>query len=455
MPIPPSPPGGTGPYSYQSLAQARQELANRLYDSSMQFWTAAELTLLIQWGLRIWNSLTGFWRNDFLFDAAQGVTWYDLTDNLTLPHTLRPLTVEDVDIYNWLEYALLEPVTGGAPWTGSGQFTLDDLQQAVARRRDEILSETGCYITRNVLPALPGRTVLSDSVIDIRRAAWLPASAYQNSPLWAGDAWEAESFEPGYTVGSGQPQIYLESTQPPVSFDVDTAPAVPGQYEVLTVNAGPSLPQATPQLFTIPDDFCWLVYFGALADLFGRETNAKDVLRQKYCEARYREGLAVLSVAPALLQLRVNNIPILVDGVKSADSYDPLWQAAAQGTPNSGFTAGLNLVALNPPPDAGSYSMTATVVENAPIPEVDADKVQLAREDYDALLDECQHIAMLKAGGQEFADTIILHQRFMAQAKLYNGKLAELGEYQTYIYQLSEREKQLNPIMAADSAQSS
>src|SRR5882724_3453892 len=158
------------PYSFISLSQMRQQLANRLYDASMVFWSSAELTVYIQGALRTWNSLTGYWRGDFLFQSVQGQIWYDLP---LLANTLRPYTVTDQNIYQEILYHLLEPITGPV----SLQFTTDDIVQAVQRRRDEILSITSCSQTRRLVGAAAGRITLPDSVIDVRRMAYLPTES--------------------------------------------------------------------------------------------------------------------------------------------------------------------------------------------------------------------------------------------------------------------------------------
>jgi len=121
---------------------------------------------------------------------------------------------------------------------------------------------------------------------------------------------------------------------------------VPGSYELLTLRVGPPLSAAAPTIINIPDDWTWVVKFGAMADLLGRESNAKDLLRAKYCESRYRQGLALLSAAPAMLAMRFNDTPIQVDAVKSADEYNPTWESFSSGDPDLVLTAGLNLFIL-------------------------------------------------------------------------------------------------------------
>src|SRR5208337_2244813 len=112
----------TTPYSYVTLGAARQELANRLYDSGQVFWSAAELTAYLTESLRTWNALTSYWHDNFLFTPQANVTWYDLTAQT---NSLRPYTVTDATLYLIMQYHLLEPASGINPWPGSSQFTAD------------------------------------------------------------------------------------------------------------------------------------------------------------------------------------------------------------------------------------------------------------------------------------------------------------------------------------------
>lgn len=466
-------------YQYATLAQARQQVANRLYDPGMVFYVPAELTLYIQEALRTFNALAQYWRDEFLFTPTDDVQWYDLTQ---VPNTLRPYTVEDTDLYTVMEYQLLEPVAGNYPatgttWTGTGMFTISDLMNAVQRRRDEIYSVTGCAITKTILPLTPNetRTVLADNVIDVRRVAYSPApvgSAFggggfggggfggnnlQAPPnvLYPDDVWGYEAFESNWTTQTpGTPSSYAMSAQPPLSFDVDVPPAVAGQYEVLTVNAGPQLTVGTPTLIGIPDDFAWVLKWGALADLLSKESEAKDAARAAYCNKRYQQGLALLTNAPAALAMRVNNVPVWIDAVRSADMYDTTWQGQPAGVPQRVYVAGLNLIALSPQPDDSNLSIAATVVQNAPIPVADTDFLQCGRDDYDVIIDYAQHLALFKNGGAEFTETIELYARFVRQAATYNSKLSELGEFKDELYGNSHREEMFNPRLSPELAAS-
>jgi hypothetical protein len=181
--------------------------------------------------------------------------------------------------------------------------------------------------------------------------------------------------------------------------------------------------------------------------LLSREYLSKDSLRAQYCEQRYRMGLKLLSNASALLTMRLGNVPMQVDSVRAADEFQTRWQSQPAGTPEFALHAGLNLLALSPVADTGPYSLTATVVQNAPIPATNIDFVQVARDDLDALLDYAQHLAAFKMGGAEFLATMPLFERFLKQAAIYNAKLEELGEFTRPLFGLSQVQENMAPRM--------
>jgi hypothetical protein len=429
-------------YTYVTKAQAIAQLSARLYDATNQFWSVDELALYLNEALRTWNAHTGYWRDNFTFDTVADQVWYDIADGIDMPNTLRPYTVTDDELYRIIQFQILEPSVGVNPWTGvSTQFTTDQLVNAVQRRRDELFSISGCTITRSTVGAVAGRIQLPDSVIDVRRMAYLPAAIFakSNSVMWPDDTWAEMSFDPTFTLNpAGTPYAYIMTTQPPLAFDTDRPPAYAGQYELLTVNAGAALDPTTPSLLNIPDDWTHVLKWGALADLMARESNARDSMRATYCEQRYRMGLALMLRAPALLAARLGSVAIQIDSVRGADIYKTDWPADASGTPGLIFHMGLNKIALNPPADSTPRQFLLTVVENAPLPALVGDFLQVGRDDLESILDCAQHIAMFKCGGQEFTDTFPLFERFMKQCGLYNAKLQEIAEYTSAIMGLSK-----------------
>lgn len=429
-----------------TLDDADAALAARLYDTSGQFWPPEERFACIIETLQTWNALTGYWRDDFVFPSDPSTQWYDLTQ---VANTLRPLTMTDLDLVLRMEQDLLEPATAAYPlvWTGSAQFAVTDLLGAIQRRRDDLLGLSGCAVSRSTVPAVSGRITLSDHIAELRRVAFVPDASFGDPSLvWQDDLWSLDSYSSGWPqLEPGIPDTYRQSTTPPRSFEVNCQPGVPGNYELLTIDNGATLSTTVATLLGIPDDWAWVIKWGALADLLSRESNAKDTVRAKYCETRYRQGLALLTVAPALLGLRCNNVPMRIDAVAVADRYRTGWESETPGTPELALVASLNLIAVVPEASNASATFTATVVENAPLPSVLGDCITVTRDLFDILLDYAQHIAAFKMGGAEFLATLPLLERFMRAAAYYNSKLAEQGEFMKPLYELSGRDSAIQP----------
>jgi hypothetical protein len=232
-------------------------------------------------------------------------------------------------------------------------------------------------------------------------------------------------------------------------FETDVQPAVAGVYDLLTIESGPALSLVTPSTFTIPDDWTWVMKWGALGNLLSQEAVSRDQLRMNYCLLRYRQGVEMLLRASAVLSARFGNTPLDVESVQNMDNYRAGWQAEAPGTPDTVITTGLNLIGFGPIPN-GVSTLTLNVVQNAPVPVNPGDQIQIARDDYNAVHGYAQHLAMFKVGGAEFQATIPLLQKFYEQAGLYNSTLAELGEFQRDMYELSGRDMEAHPVFNSE-----
>lgn len=437
-------------YSFVTLAQAQADLQGRLYNltstASQQFWPPSELTLYIQEALRTWNALTSFFRGSWSFTLASQ-TWYDITQ---VSGSLRPMTQEDFNLLQVMEAHLLEPISSGYPlsWGGSAQFALTDLLGAIQRKRDQTLSDSTCTLTRSLLSASTSQaeTALPDTTLTLRRVTWLP-SAGGAFPLDQSDLEEKQDFD--YLFGgSGTPTQWMQNVEPALSFDVDYIPPSSGFYEVLSVQAGAALSTTSPTILGIPDDWCWVVKWGALGDLLARESNSQDLPRALYCQKRFEEGLRLLKKASGLLLASFGGLLVPISPVSEGDNYNYGWEGLPAGSLLSLYTGGLNLLATSPP---GSGELTLTVVENATVPSGSGDFLQVGRDDYDSVMDYAQHLAAFKLGGEEFEASFPLLQGFLAQAKLYNSEVGEMGFFSRPLYEVGRQEEEKNPVYGKES----
>ena len=100
----------------------------------MSFWSTVEINANVVEALRTWNAGARYWRNRVTFATVSGQAFYDLSST---PGTSTDLgySVTDQQLVASIEYSLLEPATYTA-WTGTTQFTLSDVVNALQRRRN-------------------------------------------------------------------------------------------------------------------------------------------------------------------------------------------------------------------------------------------------------------------------------------------------------------------------------
>lgn len=413
-----------------TFIQMRDALAARLNDTGKVFWTDNELKVYIAEALRTWNALTATWNADFTFTANGPTVWYDLRTITGYP---RKPVLTDNDLYTIMEYHLLEPATGGGAWTGSSQFSLTDLVQALQRRTNEIIQLAGTNLRRFDILVSAGqrRTAFADNVLEIRRVRYVPSSGAV-ATLWRDDGLGFQDYAPNYLQGSpspGQqpasPQQYNLTSNPPFNLDVDYPPTTGGVYDTIALVSGACLAPPAPSLLSMPDDLSWVAKWGALSDLLGSEDERQDPARAAYCLQRYKDGLTLAQQAPWLLLGQINGIPYDTVSLTEMDQYVPEWDSDANA-PAMLVQAGLDFIAVSPVPLVNT-PVTLTVLGNAPIPVDNGDIVQASRDILDVVLDYAQHLASFKQGGAEFSASIPLVKNFALAAQATNSRLEAIG----------------------------
>ncbi|MDQ3803276.1 MAG: hypothetical protein M3416_05415 [Acidobacteriota bacterium] len=426
------------PYSHTTLAQLSTQLANRLGDSGGVFWTPAERARLVREALRSWNLAALYFRDRGTFSTAAGTAFYDLGTHLDNGGSkILERTLTDADLFADIKYHLVEPSPADVT-TFSDQFTQDDITQALQRRRNQFLLETSQIHTAaetGVVQASTPRVSLSDSVLDVKRAAWkTPTYVDQNGStvpdqyanLQLTDEHRLNAQFPGWALTPGTPSAYTTVLQPNLQLQLVPVPQDSGRLHLITADAGAALNPATGVALGVAQDSAPVVKWGALADLLSKDGPARDARRAEYCEGRWKEGVELSKVMVSAAHAELNGRPAHVSSLFDLDAHVPGWQHSS-GAPEAVALSGQNLLALYSVPD-GVYSVTLDVVRNAVVPSEDGNYVQIGREFLDVLLDYAVHLAMFKCGGQAFADTMPLYERFMKAAAAFNSKLAERAE---------------------------
>lgn len=431
------------PYSWLTWAQAKAELASRLNDPNGIQWSDVECGLYLGYAMRLFNCMTAFWVAEYPIQLEPPFTqnWFPANGS----GSPRQPQLSDIDLYTMMEYMLYEPATGGT-WTGTNQFSIAALAQAVQGRRDESIQIGATNVAEISLPITPNtsRVVLPDNVLDVIRVRYVPApNQGAPGPLNRGDAESFRTFTPSYLQTTQSPLRWDVISGPPLALTVDTLVPVPATLQALVIQAEPvpAPPAATP--LGLPDDWSWVPMFGALGDLLNMQEESRDVRRAEYAMKRYLEGLEWIRKAPWLLEARINNVAAKTPSVIAADRFNYEWQTNPSAFP-SVIVGATDLYAVSPIP-TGNLGVTLVVVENAPVPTADDQEVQVPRDVMDALLDEAEHIAQFKRGGPEFEVTLALHQSFLGATERWNSRIREAGIFSSTLRAPEQRLDQQQP----------
>ena len=429
-----------GTYTWLPVATAVQQLAQRLNNPNMVFWVYDELLTYISTSLRQFNSLTWMWRADFQYNDPVNI-WNSLG---SLPGSPRLRTITDQQVYAELEYMLLEPSNNTSTWTGTSQFNISVMSQALQRRRDEVIQLTNCnQVLSTGIPLTPNtiRTELDDQTIDVERVRYIPATGIPNT-LYRDDTVASEWYEATlYQLQPGTPQTFSLSSEPPLSWQVDIAPNQPGTYEAIVLQSGAPFNPPTPTPLGIWNDHAWILIWGALADLLGQESEAKDAERSAYALKRYQDGLQLMLKSPWISLGKVNNVAVSLDSIVSLDRYDPEWDSNPSGFGPVIVVGGQDFVGA--PVGQG---IGLTVLGNAPI--VDAGTgtwLQVSRSDWDCVILLAQARAAWKQGGAEFKASLELEKAALQMAAAENTRLRSLGAFSDVIDQRgNQQERDMN-----------
>jgi hypothetical protein len=259
----------------------------------------------------------------------------------------------------------------------------------------------------------------------LRRLAWTDSNNIV-TPLHRDDEWAFNAFNLGWPSQSGDPTVpppvaYSVGVTPP--FTVQLAPPISaaGTLDIVGVaraavnGSGPCLDPTVGILMGIPDDWTWVVKFGALADLFSQQGLAYDQTRAAYCEARWKQGIALATKSSVVLAARINGSPVQMPSLSDVDCFQPTWQTTP-GSPLTVMLIGTNLIALNPPPSTATDTILLDVVRNMPIPATTADCLGVEGWVLDAILDYAQHLSLLKEGPVQLQQSLDLLDRFLRLA---------------------------------------
>lgn len=425
-------------YQHTTLTTAENLLAGMLSDLqgnvSKTRWSSAELQANLFESLRFWSALTGMWRettDPISVDA--GTAWLDIPASTSL----RAYTLYDRDLIGQIQYHFWEPYD---PVDGTGMtemWTFDEIVKALQRRRDMFLLETGCRLTRYVLPESPDLIQpesssydLPDTTIDVLRAAWVDPRSNRVRYMTRASDWMVRNSTGRLQIRSAEaPTSYIVG-EAPISIEFNPMPANSGRLDLLLVEAGATLDPATGNgtLLGIPDDFAAAIKWGAMADLLAKDGPGRDYPRALFCERRYRMYVVAAQLFGHLIGASINGRSVQFNRIDQLDTGRPTWQSRSGRAEVLGW-AGMNLLAIAYPP-ASACQLELDLVRNAPIPSSGSAYLQVGKEQLEIILGYAAHLSMFKIAGSEFAASTHLADNFFEAATEYNVRLAESAPFE-------------------------
>lgn len=472
-------------YTWLPLSSAIAQIQDRLNDEGM-FWSQAELEIYLKEALSILQGLTESWRAEFLFNT-QGSQWSNLGLMANSPR-LRSVTDAQVATqmeYMLLEPAVgIGAWTGTNQFSvekiqSSLQVRVNEVIQVAGCNTVDLAPISATPGTR--------RTLLADTTLEVRRIRFLQIAASPSGTCASGattitlsstagiygglivqgagiatgtvtrhvvlggvsislpttaplastpltflqpyylkrsDTQAFHYFNSDYLQEYGTPKEWSIASEPPLSFDVDTATNLPGQYDVMVLQSGAAL-GSTPTVLAIPNDWAWVPMYGALADLFSEEPESTDRQRAAYCAKRYQDGLQMMKRSNWFNQALINGAVADTPSLEKKDRWSIGWQEDTGSIPCvvTDGTDAFNVAPSTP------VSVLMTVVQNAPFLDSTNTYVQVTMDDWMQVLNYVQHIAMLKCGGAEFASTVSLLDEFLQYCVRKNRRQGTYGLY--------------------------
>lgn len=408
------------PFQSTTLAEFTQQISSLMGDPLAIYWPAEQVTYAIWEGLRVWGSMTAYWRQRGAFQQNPRTTspYYDLSQ--VLP-AIRTRSFPMWQLVQDLQYALLEPPSPDGTIAGSQmtqQITLDALLESIRKARNRFVWDTRLPLTvhANFAGAGPGNDLVTypGSTVFIHKLYWQDTFSGVWTALQREDQWSIDRNVPWWTLNPQVPNVYSESDVSPLTLQLVPPPQNTGKLEAVTVDT--QFVDALNPVATlgIPDEWVYAVKYAALAHLLSAENQMRDETRAQYAEQRYQQALEFAGDFPYITGVRAANVPLPMDTLSQLDYASPYWRNYT-GYPESCATL-YDILVFNPGMAPQPNGISVDAVMPAPLPQAPTDYIQLGEEDMDHLTQYVTHILRFKCGGAEFTSSMGVYDAFMDAA---------------------------------------
>jgi hypothetical protein len=201
------------------------------------------------------------------------------------------MSVTDLDQLAEIQLVLQEDAT-----FSNGLWTLAEVLGYFNQRQYRFLFETKILAQFQTIFWTPGQEQmpLPDDWITTISCNWHDEPSKETFPLPRTDRFEMDRFlGPTQVITTQLPMGYREEdTTETLTIAVSPPPSAPGNLGLLYVSLSELL-DGTGQIFDIPDDFVPYIKYGVYADMLGKNGRGQDLLRARYAEQRFQEGVVL------------------------------------------------------------------------------------------------------------------------------------------------------------------
>jgi hypothetical protein len=178
----------------------------------------------------------------------------------------------------------------------SGLWALPEILAYANLRQQRFLKATKVVAAVAIIPWVPGQPEADLPVdwIDTVCARWHNFVLDTWVPLPQSDSFELDHVSPDTALTVQDPQGFRDSDLETLRIAVGPPPTAPGEMEAVYIALAETL-DGSGIAFEVPDALGPYLKYGILADMLSKDGRGQDLLRARYCEQRFEEGIALAS----------------------------------------------------------------------------------------------------------------------------------------------------------------
>jgi len=444
-------------FKHTTRALFKDQFFKRIGDLSKSFWTDDEVNLLLKEALYTFGGIGHVWRNQIEIKTVAGESFFDITTDLFAEQELTAFNLDYQFILDCINFHLIENISS---INQTSEITsLDEILKFARNRVNQFQFKTGLILSKKLFDMNPpndNKVVINDEILDVIRAAYVNLDELTNPdevfPLNREDENSIGYFNrTAFNSTVEIPEFYTAILGNLNTIKIYPLPANLGKLEIISINGIPSTNiLALGTKVGIPDNLVPYIKWGVLADIYSKDGVAYNPSMSAYCEDRWNEGLIVGKNYTSVLEAKLNELPLLIDSIVSADNNQLGWQNTID-QPSLLLAAGYNLFAVNCVADE-VYSILMFAVTNAYIPANDDDFIDVKMEYIEPLLDYCVHLANIKNGAEAVQMTANEKDSFIKVGIENNIRLIKNGYSVETMFKKTKRQQEDNPVRVEEAA---